>query len=141
MGVDSTTITKPKPPDFIPGYRLEKLVGKGGMGEVHQAVQLSLGRTVAVKLLSAELAEDASFVARFEKEGAALATLRHPNIVSIVDKGRNKETYFLVMEFVDGPSMREGDALAAARLRPGAADDDADLPRHRIRARARGDPP
>ncbi|MBK7857491.1 MAG: serine/threonine protein kinase [Archangiaceae bacterium] len=107
MAADPTAISRPKPADFIPGYRLEKLVGKGGMGEVHQAVQLSLGRTVAVKLLSAELAQDESFVARFEKEGAALAALRHPNIVSIVDKGRNKETYYLVMEFVDGPSMRE----------------------------------
>jgi hypothetical protein len=77
------------------------------MGEVHQAVQLSLGRTVAVKLLSPELAQDESFVARFEKEGAALAALRHPNIVSIVDKGKNQATYYLVMEFVDGPSMRE----------------------------------
>ena len=104
---DATAISKPKPADFIPGYRLEKMVGKGGMGEVHQAVQLSLARTVAVKLLSAELALDESFVARFEKEGAALAALRHPNIVSIVDKGRSKETYYLVMEFVDGPSMRE----------------------------------
>ncbi|MBL8954051.1 MAG: serine/threonine protein kinase, partial [Myxococcaceae bacterium] len=107
MAADPTAISRPKPADFIPGYRLEKLVGKGGMGEVHQAVQLSLGRTVAVKLLAAELASDESFVARFEKEGAALATLRHPNIVSIVDKGKTKETYYLVMEFVDGPSLRE----------------------------------
>ncbi len=107
MPQDPTAISRPKPPDFIPGYRLEKLVGKGGMGEVHQAVQLSLGRTVAVKLLSAELALDESFVARFEKEGAALAALRHPNIVSIVDTGKNQATYYLVMEFVDGPSMRE----------------------------------
>src|SRR5689334_10733532 len=82
MAADPTAISRPKPADFIPGYRLEKLVGKGGMGEVHQAVQLSLGRTVAVKLLSAELASDDSFVARFEKEGAALAALRHPSIVS-----------------------------------------------------------
>src|SRR5437763_7727122 len=104
---DPTAISKAKPADFISGYRLEKLVGKGGMGEVHQAVQLSLGRTVAVKLLSAELATDDSFVARFEKEGAALAALRHPNIVSIVDKGKSGTTYYLVMEFVDGPSLRE----------------------------------
>ncbi len=107
MASDPTAISRPKPADFIPGYRLEKLVGKGGMGEVHQAVQLSLGRTVAVKLLASELAADESFVARFEKEGAALAALRHPNIVSIVDKGKTNETYYLVMEFVDGPSMRE----------------------------------
>src|SRR3954471_17448434 len=105
MPSDATAISNPKPADFIPGYRLEKLVGKGGMGEVHQAVQLSLGRTVAVKLLSSELATDNSFVARFEKEGAALATLRHPNIVSIIEKGKTDQTYFLVMEFVDGPSL------------------------------------
>lgn len=95
------------PPDAIPGYRLERAVGRGGMGEVHEAVQLSLGRTVAVKLLRQELASDAQFVGRFEKEGAALAALSHPNIVSIVDRGRAAKTYYLVMEFVDGPSLRE----------------------------------
>jgi tRNA A-37 threonylcarbamoyl transferase component Bud32 len=77
------------------------------MGEVHQAVQLSLGRTVAVKLLRQELASDEQFVARFEKEAAALAALRHPNIVSIVDRGRTENTYFLVMVYVDGQSLRE----------------------------------
>ncbi|MHB8873937.1 MAG: serine/threonine-protein kinase [Myxococcaceae bacterium] len=107
MAIENTAITRPRPPDAIPGYRLEKLVGKGGMGEVHRAVQLSLGRTVAVKLLAAELAKDPTFVTRFEKEGTALATLSHPNVVSIVDKGKAGNTYYLVMEFVDGPSMRE----------------------------------
>jgi serine/threonine protein kinase len=86
---------------------LEKLVGKGGMGEVHRAVQLSLGRVVAVKVLNGELASDPTFVARFDKEAAALATLSHPNVVSIVDKGKAEGTYYLVMEFVDGPSLRE----------------------------------
>jgi len=94
-------------PPHIPGYRLEKLVGKGGMGEVHRAVQLSLGRVVAVKILSGELAADPTFVVRFDKEAAALATLSHPNVVSIVDKGKAENTYFLVMEYVDGPSLRE----------------------------------
>ncbi|HZJ55097.1 MAG TPA: serine/threonine-protein kinase [Myxococcaceae bacterium] len=94
-------------PPHIPGYRLEKLVGKGGMGEVHRAVQLSLGRVVAVKILSGELAADPTFVARFDKEAAALATLSHPNVVSIVDKGKAENTYYLVMEYVDGPSLRE----------------------------------
>jgi serine/threonine protein kinase len=120
--LENTAITRPKPPDLIPGYRLEKLVGKGGMGEVHRATQLSLGRTVAVKLLAAELAKDRSFVTRFEKEGAALASLSHPNVVSIVDKGRNEATYFLVMEYIDGPSLREVmrspllDPLAAVKM-------------------------
>jgi eukaryotic-like serine/threonine-protein kinase len=107
MTVESTAISRPRPPDLIPGYRLEKLVGKGGMGEVYKGIQLSLGRTVAVKLLAAELVHDKSFIARFEKEAAALAALSHPHVVSIVDKGKHKDTYFLVMEFVDGPSLRE----------------------------------
>ena len=96
-----------RPPDAIPGYRLERLVGKGGMGEVHQAVQLSLGRVVALKLLAKELADDPTFVARFDKEAAALAALNHPNVVAIVDKGKADNTYYLVMEYVDGPSLRE----------------------------------
>ncbi|MDY7226784.1 serine/threonine-protein kinase [Hyalangium rubrum] len=105
--LDPTAISRPRTPNTISGYRLEKLVGMGGMGEVHKAVQLSLGRTVAVKLLNAELAKDPAFVARFEKEAAALASLSHPNVVSIVDKGQTDSTYYLVMEFVDGPSLRE----------------------------------
>lgn len=107
LDVTATAISRTHAPDLIHGYRLEKLVGAGGMGEVHKATQLSLGRTVAIKLLSQELAQEESFVARFQKEAAALATLHHPNIVSIVDKGSASSTYYLVMEFVDGPSLRE----------------------------------
>lgn len=102
-----TAISQRHAPPAIPGYELKQLVGKGGMGEVHMATQLSLQRTVAVKLLKHELAKDEQFIGRFEKEGAALATLRHPQIVSIVDRGKQNDTYYLVMEFVDGPSLRE----------------------------------
>lgn len=102
-----TTISRPRSPESIPGYRLLEVVGKGGMGEVHAAMQLSLGRKVAIKLLAPNLASDASFVARFEKEAAALAALSHPHVVAIVDKGQADGTYFLVMEFVTGPSLRE----------------------------------
>jgi serine/threonine protein kinase len=102
-----TAVARVRQDDIVPGYRLVQLVGKGGMGEVHQAVQLSLGRTVAVKLLKHDLARDESFIARFDKEASALATLRHPSIVSIVDRGKSADTYYLVMEFVDGPSLRE----------------------------------
>ncbi|WP_164007841.1 serine/threonine-protein kinase [Pyxidicoccus trucidator] len=105
--IDPTAISRPRTPDLISGYHLEKLVGSGGMGEVHKATQLSLGRTVAVKLLNPELAKDPAFIARFQKEAAALAALSHPHIVSIVDKGKTETTYYLVMEFVDGPSLRE----------------------------------
>ncbi|MFN0063611.1 MAG: serine/threonine-protein kinase [Myxococcaceae bacterium] len=108
MLVEPTAIRTPRASDSVPGYRLERLVGKGGMGEVHRAQQLSLGRTVAVKLLNPELAKDPQFVTRFEKEAAALAALSHPSIVAIVDKGRTHDgTYFLVMEFIEGPSLRE----------------------------------
>ena len=102
-----TAISRKFEPPPIPGYELKQLVGKGGMGEVHLAIQLSLQRTVAVKLLKHELAKDDQFIGRFEKEGAALASLRHPQIVSIVDRGKAADTYYLVMEFVDGPSLRE----------------------------------
>ncbi len=102
-----TAISRRSEAPELPGYKLSHIVGRGGMGEVHQATQLSLQRTVAVKLLKGELAKDAQFVNRFEKEGAALATLRHPNIVSVVDRGNAGDTYYLVMEFVDGPSLRE----------------------------------
>ena len=105
--MDTAISRKAEPPPPIPGYELLQLVGKGGMGEVHMATQLSLGRTVAVKLLKPELAKDDQFIGRFEKEGAALASLRHPQIVSIVDRGNAGGTYYLVMEFVDGPSLRE----------------------------------
>ena len=93
-----TTISRKTEAPTIPGYQLNVLVGKGGMGEVHQATQLSLQRVVAVKLLKQELAKDEQFVGRFEKEGAALATLRHPHIVSFVDRGKAGDTYYLVME-------------------------------------------
>jgi hypothetical protein len=105
--LEDTTISKPKPADLIPGYQLQRLLGRGGMGEVYLAVQLSLERKVAVKLLPSDLATDEVFVARFEKEAAALASLSHPNIVAIVDKGCAQSTYYLVMEYIDGKSMRE----------------------------------
>ncbi|NOJ92011.1 serine/threonine protein kinase [Corallococcus coralloides] len=104
---EPTISGRKRPPDPISGYRLVKLLGTGGMGAVHMATQLSLSRTVAIKMLNAELAKDPSFVARFQKEAAALATLNHPNVVTILDKGKTDTTYYLVMEFVDGPSLRD----------------------------------
>ncbi|HZA13556.1 MAG TPA: protein kinase, partial [Myxococcaceae bacterium] len=84
--IEATTVARSLKADIITGYRLESLLGRGGMGEVHKATQLSLNRTVAVKILATELAKDPSFIARFEKEAAALATLSHPNVVDIVEK-------------------------------------------------------
>lgn len=76
------------------------------MGEVWRARQLSLGREVALKTLDPRLAAEPDFIRRFEKEAAALATLSHPHIVTIFDRGHTAEVYYLVMEYVPGPSLR-----------------------------------
>ncbi|WP_338866473.1 serine/threonine-protein kinase [Myxococcus stipitatus] len=100
----------------LPGFELQEMLGRGGMGEVWLARQTSLGRTVAVKLLPPKLAKDPEFVARFEKEATALAALNHPNIVQIIDRGVAGEHYYFVMEFVEGRSLRE--AISASSLSP-----------------------
>ncbi len=97
----------PQPPPSLPGYEMVDLLGKGGMGEVWRARQLSLGRMVAVKLLPPRLAKDPEFVARFDKEATALASLSHPNITQIIDRGVHGEHYYFVMELVNGKSLRE----------------------------------
>ncbi|TSC26841.1 serine/threonine protein kinase [Corallococcus sp. Z5C101001] len=90
----------------LPGLELLEVLGRGGMGEVWLARQQSLGRTVAVKVLPPRLAKDAEFVSRFDKEATALATLSHPNIVQIIDRGVAGEHYYFVMEYVEGQSLR-----------------------------------
>ncbi len=85
------------------GFNVEKLLGRGGMGAVYQARQISLDRTVAIKILPPEFAEDPAFASRFEREAKSLAQLNHPNIVHIHDFGKTDAGhYFFVMEFVDG---------------------------------------
>ncbi len=94
-------------PPAVPGYELGALLGRGGMGEVWRATQLSLKRAVAVKLLPEKFSKDPEFVSRFEKEATALAALSHPNIVQIIDRGQTGEHYFFVMELVQGITLRE----------------------------------
>ena len=103
----------------LPGYELEHILGRGGMGEVWRARQLSLGREVAMKVLSPELARNPEFVKRFEKEAAALAALSHPNIVQIIDRGQVNDTYYFAMELVHGDSLRV--MMEEKRLSPGDA--------------------
>lgn len=94
------------PPD-IPGYHCEALLGRGGMGEVWRARQVSLNRPVAVKLLSPSLAVEPDFIRRFERESNALAALSHPNVVSVIDRGSVNGVWYFVMELVEGRSLRE----------------------------------
>lgn len=91
----------------IPGYELKELLGRGGMGEVWTAWQRSLGRVVAIKFLPPRLAKAPEFVARFEKEATALASLSHPNVIQIIDRGVAGDCGYFVMELVQGQSLRE----------------------------------
>ncbi|HZH77708.1 MAG TPA: serine/threonine-protein kinase [Archangium sp.] len=91
----------------LPGYEMERVLGRGGMGEVWLARQVSLGRKVAVKVLPPRLAKDPEFVTRFDKEATALAALSHPNIIQIIDRGVAGEHYYFVMEYVEGRSLRD----------------------------------
>jgi len=95
-----------KPAEQSP-YRLMELVGSGGMANVYRAIQVSLEREVAIKRLHPYLIQNQAFLARFEKEAKAAASLRHENLVSVIDYGEDAEGYFIVMEYVRGRTLRE----------------------------------
>jgi len=103
----------------VGGYRIEELVGRGGMGTVYKATQLSLGRAVALKVLTQDLSEDAQFLERFHREADVLSRLSHPNIVTVIDRGEVDGRPFLVMEYVEGRSLR--DIVRGGRLPPAEA--------------------
>jgi serine/threonine-protein kinase len=90
-------------------YRLEGRLGYGGMSTVHLALDLRLERQVAVKLLAEHLAEDPTFISRFQREAQAAARLVHPNIVQVFDSGQDESSgqYFIVMEYIQGQSCAE----------------------------------
>lgn len=97
----------PEPTVFNGRYELHRRLGRGGMAEVFLARDLQLDRPVAVKVLFTEYANDPAFVARFRREAQAAANLNHPNIVSVYDWGQEHGTYYIVMEYVDGPTLAE----------------------------------
>ena len=88
-------------------YQLLDKLGAGGMGVVYKAVDASVNRTVALKILSTSLAEDEKYVGRFMREARAAAALNHPNIVGAVDFGTEGKYYYFAMEFVDGENCRK----------------------------------
>jgi len=90
-------------------YRLDSRLGFGGMSTVHLAFDRRLERRVAVKLLAEHLAEDPTFVSRFQREAQAAARLVHPNIVQVFDSGLDERTaqHFIVMEYIEGQSCAE----------------------------------
>ena len=88
-------------------YQIHKLVATGGTAVLYRAVQTSLDRVVAIKKLHQHLTEDENFTRRFVLEAKAAASLDHENIVKIIDFGSEDATYYMVMEFIEGESLRE----------------------------------
>lgn len=88
-------------------YELQELIGGGGMADVYKAQDKLLDRSVAVKILHQQYANDAEFVEKFRREATAAAKLAHPNIVNIYDVGEDGGSQYIVMEYVSGPTLKE----------------------------------
>jgi serine/threonine protein kinase len=88
-------------------YEILALIGAGGMGEVYQARDIRLDRTVAIKTLHEHLSQNAQFRERFEREARAVSSLSHPNICMLHDVGREGRIDFLVMEYLEGETLAE----------------------------------
>jgi hypothetical protein len=91
---------------ILGGYRVDGLLGEGGMGTVYRATQLSLERVVALKVLTGELSDDPGFRARFRREGQRQAAIDHPHIVSVYEAGETPDGLFLAMRLVEGPTLK-----------------------------------
>ena len=110
--------TKLKSGHMLGHFEIIKPIGRGGMGEVYQALDTRLGRQVAIKLLPAEFTSDETRVRRFEQEAKAASALNHPNIVTIFDIGEADTGRFIAMELIEGSTLRE---MIGATLIPDAA--------------------
>ncbi|MFQ3535579.1 MAG: serine/threonine-protein kinase [Aggregatilineales bacterium] len=97
-------------------YRLEAPLGKGGMASVYRAYQASVDRYVAIKVMTPEIANDPSFVERFQREARIIAKLEHPHILPVIDFGESEGIYYIAMRYMDGGSL--DDRLRQRRLRP-----------------------
>ena len=88
-------------------YQLLQLAGSGGMASVYKAQDLMLGRLVAVKILHRSLTYDPKFLRRFQREAHSAANLTHPNIVTVHDIGQDDWRYFIVMEYIEGSTLKD----------------------------------
>jgi serine/threonine protein kinase len=104
---------------LFPNYEMQGLIASGGMGAVYCAVQKSLDRTVALKILPVEFSADAAFCAGFEAEAKAMARLNHPNLVGVFEFGEVEGMLYIIMEFVPGKSIfhsAHGTAIDQSRV-------------------------
>jgi hypothetical protein len=100
-------VNEPHVGNEIAGCEIERMIGRGGMGVVYLAHQQKLDRDVALKLITPELAEDAGFRARFEREARVTAALDHPHVVPVYEAGEDDGALYLTMRHVDGQDLRE----------------------------------
>ncbi len=100
--------------DIVEGYRIDALIGRGGMGAVYEATQLSLSRTVALKVITGELSKEPAFRERFRREGLLQASLEHPHIVTVYEAGESEHGLFLAMRLIRGPNLK--DLIVARQL-------------------------
>ena len=103
-----TTLARPPIGQLLDGrYRVESLIARGGMATVYLGTDTRLERTVALKIMHAELANDEDFVRRFVGEARSVAQLSHPNVVTVYDQGADGHILYLAMEYVPGRTLRD----------------------------------
>ena len=104
------------PGTIVSGYRVDGILGEGGMGIVYRATQLSLSRTVALKILATELSQDKAFRERFRREGLLQAAIDHEHIVTVYEAGETEHGLFLAMRLIRGPTLK--DMILSGELDP-----------------------
>ena len=133
-------MTYPQNPQhvLIDRYEVRRLLGTGGMAEVFEGYDRLLARRVAVKVLLSQYARDPAFLTRFRREAQAAASLSHPNIVAVYDTGAQGDTQFIVMEYVEGRTLRDVVRQEGPLLPERAAEIAADVCNALAAAHARG---
>ena len=107
LGAQSTKTDTMQPKIEIPGYKILRELGHGGMAHVYLAVQESFGRQVALKVLSPHLADDEQFSKRFLREARIVSQLHHPNIVTVFDAGKQGQYHYMSMEYIPGKDVKQ----------------------------------